>query len=122
MASEQIEDYLKKIHNLSSEKGYARIKDIASELKIKPPSVSQMVRKLAKLGFVEYEKYGGVKLTSKGRAKAREIEKRHKLLSDFFIYIGVPDKTAYEDACKIEHHLHPKTMKKLVEFIEKKKR
>ena len=122
MASEQIEDYLKTIHNLSAKEGHARIRDIASVLKIKPPSVSQMVRKLAKLGYVEYERYGSVKLTPKGRNTAKEIKKRHGLISEFFVCIGVPKKTADEDACRIEHHLHPKTMRQLVKFIEKKKR
>jgi len=121
MASEQVEDYLKKIHTLSSKRGYARIKDIASELKIKPPSVSQMVRKLSKLGYVEYERYGGVKLTSKGKTAAKGIKKRHELISEFFKCIGVPKKIADEDACKIEHHLHPKTMKQLVKFIKQKR-
>ena len=121
MASEEIEDYLKTIYNLSSEKGYARIKDIASKLKIKPPSVSQMMKKLSKLGYVECERYGGVKLTSKGKNAAKGIKKRHELISEFFKCIGVPPKIADEDACRIEHHLHPKTMKQLVKFIKKKR-
>jgi DtxR family Mn-dependent transcriptional regulator len=119
MVSEEIEDYLKTIYNLSSEKGYARIKDIASQLKVKPPSVSQMIRKLAKLGYVEYERYGGVKLTQKGKNTAREIKKRHGMISKFLKSIGVPTKIADDDACKIEHHLHPKTMRQLVEFVKK---
>jgi len=121
MISEEIGDYLKTIYTLSSGKGYARIKDIASQLKIKPPSVSQMIRKLANLGYVEYERYGGVKLTQKGKNSAREIKRRHELLSRFFRYIGVPQKIADSDACRIEHYLHPKTVKQLVKFIEKKR-
>lgn len=122
MVSEEIEDYLKAIFVLSAEKGYARTRDIASELKVKPPSVSQMMRKLGKLGYVEYERYGEIKLTAKGKTRAREVCKKHRLIAEFFRYIGVPSKIADEDACRIEHDLHPKTMKQLVKFIEKKKR
>ena len=122
MVSAEIEDYLKTIYELSSEKGYARTRDIAAALKIKPPSVSQMIRKLSKMGYVEFERYGGIKLTTKGKTTAREIKKRHELLSKFFRYIGVPQKIADDDACKIEHHLHPKTMKQLIKFVESVKR
>ncbi len=118
MVSEEIEDYLKTIHNLSVKAGHARTRDIAAALRIKPPSVSQMVRKLAKLGYVEYERYGGIKLTPKGKNAAKGIKKRHELISEFFKCIGVPKKIADEDACKIEHHLNPKTMKRLVKFVE----
>jgi len=121
MVSEEIEDYLKAIHKLSMKAGYARTRDIAAALKIKPPSVSQMIRKLDKLGYVEYERYGGIKLTVKGKNAAREIKKRHELISEFLKCLGVPSKIATDDACKIEHHLHPKTMKQLVKFIEKKR-
>ncbi len=121
MASEEIEDYLKTIHRLSVKAGYARTRDIAAALKVKPPSVSQMVRKLSRLGYVEYERYGGIKLTPKGKNTAKGIKKRHELISEFFKCIGVPSKIADDDACKIEHHLHPKTMKQLVKFIEKKR-
>ena len=122
MVSAEIEDYLKTIYELSSKKGYARTRDIAAALKIKPPSVSQMIRKLSKMGYVEFERYGGIKLTTKGKTTAREIKKRHELLSKFFRYIGVPQKIADDDACKIEHHLHPKTMRQLIKFVESVKR
>ena len=119
LVSAEIEDYLKTIYSLSRKEGYARTRDIASALKIKPPSVSQMIRKLSKLGYVEYERYGSIKLTAKGRRTAREIKNRHELISKFFRVIGVPSKIASEDACKIEHHLHPKTMSQLVKFVKK---
>jgi len=121
MPSPEIEDYLKIILDLSGKKGYARIKDIASRLKIKPPSVSQMIRKLSKLGYVDYERYGTVSLTQKGKNTAREVKKRHTLISEFFKCIDVPPKIADEDACRIEHHLHSTTMKQLLKFIEKGK-
>ncbi len=118
MVSAEIEDYLETIYDLSKKKGYARTRDIAAALKVKPPSVSQMVRKLGKLEYVKYERYGAITLTPKGKKIAKEIRKRHDLLSKFFRFIMVPLKIADEDACKIEHHLHPKTVNQLLKFVE----
>jgi len=63
MLSRKTEDYLEAILNITEEKGYARVKNIANSLEIKPPSVVEMVKKLDKMGFVEHRKYEGVVLT-----------------------------------------------------------
>jgi DtxR family Mn-dependent transcriptional regulator len=118
MVSAEVEDYLEAIYSLSLKKGYARTKEIAKALKVKPASVSQMVRKLGRLGHVEYETYGSIELTTKGKKIAKEIRKRHDLLSKFFRFIIVPPKIADADACKIEHYLHSKTANQLMKFVE----
>ena len=61
--STNIEDYLERIQELISRKGYARVSDIASELNFTRPSVTNMVQRLASLGFVKYAKYRGISLT-----------------------------------------------------------
>lgn len=82
--SQSAEDYLERIHELIQEKGYARVVDIASSLKVKQASVTSMVQKLAELGYLNYEKYRGLILTEKGRAVACGIKKRHQTLARFF--------------------------------------
>ena len=69
--SQSAEDYLERIHELFEEKGYARVVDIASSLKVKQASVTSMVQKLGEAGYLKYEKYRGLILTEKGRAVAR---------------------------------------------------
>ena len=84
MPSQTAEDYLERIHELIEQKGYARVVDIASSLKVKQASVTSMVQKLAEAGYLKYEKYRGLILTEQGRGVAREIQSRHETLSRFF--------------------------------------
>jgi len=67
---------------------------------------------------VTYEKYRGVALTSKGEKIAVDISRRHYILARFLKSLGVRKEIAEQDACKIEHVLHPETMQKLERFIE----
>ena len=76
--SQSAEDYLERIHELIEEKGYARVVDIASSLKVKQASVTSMVQKLGELGYLNYEKYRGLVLTEKGKRIACSIQKRHE--------------------------------------------
>jgi Mn-dependent DtxR family transcriptional regulator len=120
--SQSAEDYLERIHELFEEKGYARVVDIASSLKVKQASVTSMVQKLAEAGFLKYEKYRGFILTDKGREVARKIQNRHETLSRFFSLLGIPPEIQREDIEGIEHHLSPDTvavLADLAEFFEK---
>ena len=120
--SQTAEDYLERIHELIEEKGYARVVDIASSLRVKQASVTSMVQKLAELGYLNYEKYRGLILTDKGRAVARLIQKRHETLSRFFSLFGLDAETQQRDIEGIEHHLSPATVEVLADlakFFEK---
>lgn len=122
-ASIAAEDYLEKIEQLISRKGYARVVDIATELKISQASVTAMVQKLDAEGFVKYEKYRGMVLTSTGLEVARRIAHRHQLLTDFLRVIGVGDeKIIYDDVEGMEHHISPETfhaIESLTRYLEK---
>ncbi|MFA4861443.1 metal-dependent transcriptional regulator [Methanoregula sp.] len=115
--SRKAEDYLEAILNASSEKGYARTRDIARELCIQPPTVVEMVQKLDKLGMITYRKYDGVTLTAEGRKVAEVIRDRHETLRAFLEIVQVPHAIAEKDACMMEHELHPETIEQLRTFI-----
>ncbi len=109
------------IYEITKEKGFARIRDIANNLNVKPSSAVEMVRKLDQLQLVQYEKYGGVILTTRGREMAEVIEKRHETFKKFLEIISVPKNIALKDAHVLEHRLHPRTIlqfSKFVDFIE----
>ena len=116
--SERMEDYLRIIYEIINYKGYVRIKDIASELNVKPPSVVEMLKKLQRTGLVVYEKYGGIKLTKKGEEIAEAIEKRHETFRRFLEIILAPEDIALKDAHVLEHRLHPKTILQFHRFVD----
>ncbi|SRR5581483_3824939 len=114
--SQSAEDYLERIHELIEEKGYARVVDIASSLKVRQASVTSMVQKLGESGYLKYEKYRGLILTDKGRAVARRIQSRHETLSRFFSLFGLNPETQRLDIEGIEHHLSPATLEVLADL------
>ncbi|MEY2465699.1 MAG: hypothetical protein QOD03_220 [Verrucomicrobiota bacterium] len=120
--SQSAEDYLERIHELIEQKGYARVVDIASSLKVRQASVTAMVQKLGEAGYLNYEKYRGLVLTDKGREVAQKIRSRHATLSRFFSLFGLGAETQRQDIEGIEHHLSPETvavLEDLAQFFEK---
>ncbi len=116
--SQSAEDYLERIHELIQDKGYARVVDIASSLKVKQASVTSMVQKLDELGFLKYEKYRGLTLTNQGREVAKRIQNRHETLSRFFSLFGLSAETQQQDIEGIEHHLSPATVAVLADLAQ----
>ncbi|MBI5227066.1 metal-dependent transcriptional regulator [Candidatus Micrarchaeota archaeon] len=118
MLSRTSENYLRVIYEIIERKGYARPKDISTTLDISPPSVTQMLQKLAKQGLVNYEKHGAVTLTEQGKQSASALKSRYQVFLKLFDMAGVSPKTAFMDACYLEHQLSEETLTKLIQFIE----
>lgn len=116
--TQSIEDYLERIYELIQTKGYARVSDIADELRLSRPSVSIMVKRLNKLGFVIYEKYRGITLTPHGEEVARRIQCRHVILTEFFTLLGLDRTVVAKDVEGIEHHLSAESLAKLEKIVE----
>jgi Mn-dependent DtxR family transcriptional regulator len=110
-ASSAVEDYLERILELINTKGYARVVDIAQSLKISQASVTNMVQRLDAEGLLKYEKYRGLVLTASGEALARNITRRHQLLTDFLKLLGLDDDVIYHDVEGMEHHISPPTLR-----------
>lgn len=117
MYSKTVEDYLEAIYNITQVKGYARVKDISRELKVRPPTVSEMLKKLSDNGLVNYEKYSGVTLTKKGERIGKIVKTRHETIKKFLRIILIPKEIADKSACEMEHHLDPKTIEQLTKFV-----
>ena len=117
--SESTEDHLERIQELVDQKGYARVADIASSLRLSRSAVSNMVRRLAARGYVNYEKYRGFSLTAEGRAVAEHIKVRHQTLAGLFQLLGLTPEIVEQEVEVIEHHLTAETLRvfsKLVRF------
>ncbi|MCH8324359.1 MAG: transcriptional regulator [Thaumarchaeota archaeon] len=116
-SSTRIEDYLEVISELVELKGYATTLDISRYMDVSAPSVTKMLQRLDEGDFLEYEKYHGINLTSKGAQLAENIRQKHGILLEFFEILGISHDTANQDAEGVEHHLNPKTIKQLRKFI-----
>jgi len=116
-SSTRIEDYLEVISELVELKGYATTLDISRYMDVSAPSVTKMLQRLDEGDFLEYEKYHGINLTSKGVQLAENIRQKHGTLLEFFEILGISHDTANQDAEGVEHHLNPKTIKQLRKFI-----
>src|SRR5689334_2597978 len=110
-SSAAVEDYLERILELINTKGYARVVDIAESLKISQASVTNMVQRLDAEGLLKYEKYRGLALTASGEALARNITRRHQILTDFLRLFGLDEETIFHDVEGMEHHISPPTLK-----------
>jgi Mn-dependent DtxR family transcriptional regulator len=111
--SETTEDHLERINQLIEEKGYARVSDLAEVLQLSKSTVSNMLQRLAREGFLNYERYRGLTLTEEGRKVAQSVISRHRLLEEFFLSLGVSKQTAEHDIEGLEHHLSPETFEKM---------
>lgn len=103
------EDYLEAILMIKERKGYVRSIDVANQLNVSKPSVSYATKRLRENGYISFNEDGMITLTEEGMSIASKIYTRHKVLTDFFIHLGIDEETAAEDACKIEHDLTEKT-------------
>lgn len=109
------ENYLETILILHNKTGYVRAVDVATELGFSKPSVSRAMSILKDAGHIVISREGQIELTESGRAIAEKIYERHRLLTEYLIAIGVDEKTAAEDACRMEHVISELTFQKLKE-------
>ena len=98
------EMYLETIYVLSKN-GVVRSLDVAEYMGFSKPSVSRAVGLLKQGGYLLMDKEGYLTLTESGLDVAKKIYERHTLLSKFLVRLGVDEKTAAEDACKMEHDI-----------------
>jgi Mn-dependent DtxR family transcriptional regulator len=122
MDVDELEDYLEVIYHLMHDKGYASTVDIAERLGVKPPTVSSMLQRLALREYLVHEPYRGIRLTDKGAKIAKSVIKRHSIISELLLMLGVEDEVAYQDTEGIEHHIQAATIIRiegLVDFLRK---
>ena len=102
---ESAENYLETILILSQRKGKGEVRsiDIVNELEFSKPSVSVAMKNLRENGYITVDKDGYIRLTDKGVEIAEKMYERHTLLSQWLIKLGVDEKVAVEDACRMEH-------------------
>lgn len=118
MPTPSMEDHIEQIYMLIENKGYARVSDIAEALSVLPSSVTKMVQKLDKDGYLVYEKYRGLTLTPKGLKLGKRLVQRHELLEQFLRLIGVDEELIYDDVEGIEHHLSWNSIDRIADLVQ----
>ena len=118
---ENTEDYLELISDLLNRKGEARIVDIANKLNIAQATANKTIQRLHSQGYIKKEPYRSIFLTVKGQKIASESKKRHNIVYNFLINLGLNQKTASADSEGIEHHVSSKTLDKMEKFNKLKK-
>ncbi len=119
MSSESVEDYLRAIHSFNEKGELAKNTDLAKQLNVSPPSVTQMLQRLADEGLVEYTPYKGTMLTGKGMAHAQKIVRKHRLLERFLHdVLGMGKNKIHNEASRLEHGLSDEAAAALCQTLE----
>ena len=103
------EMYLETIYVLSLTSSSVRSIDVADYMGFSKPSVSRAISLLKSEGLVKIDKDGYLKLTEAGQILSKRIYERHTVLTKMFLLLGVDEKIASEDACRIEHYISDET-------------
>ena len=115
------EMYLETIYVLSAKLPFVRSIDVSEYMGYSKPSISRAMGLLRNDGLILVDKNGNITLTEAGLAIAKKIYERHTLLSEFLELLGVDEKTATEDACKIEHVISDTSFQALNNHVLQKK-
>lgn len=104
-----LEDYLEMIYRYCQDESHIRVNTLARLLNVKDSSASKMVKKLGQLGLVNYEKYGIITLTEKGKKEGKFLLNRHNIIENFLLLIGCKENTLVQTEL-IEHYISPSTV------------
>lgn len=116
--NESAENYLETILILDQELPVVRSVDIANELGYKKSSVSIAMKNLREKSYITVSDAGFITLTETGKEIAEMIYERHKFLSSWLTKLGVDEKTASEDACKIEHVISKESFEAIKKHVK----
>ena len=116
--NESAENYLETILMLKRRNGNVRSIDVAHELSFSKPSVSVAMKNFREKGYIFIDRDGSIVLTDKGLSIAERVFERHQVIASALIALGVDEKTAYEDSCKIEHDISDKSFEMIKKFLK----
>lgn len=116
--TESYENYLETIYILLKQQGEVHSVDIANYLSFSKPSVSVAMKKLRNEKYITMDGHGHIALTATGQKIAEEMYKRHTLISSWLVALGVDEKTATEDACRIEHVISKNSFDAVMRHVE----
>jgi DtxR family Mn-dependent transcriptional regulator len=118
MTRKSVEDYLKTVYELSRNGNAVSTTEISRTLKVAPASVTEMLKKLAEKGYINYSPYHGSTLTTEGLKIAQEMTRKHRLLETFlFKVLKIGKDKVHTEACEMEHALSDEAEESLCRFL-----
>ncbi|MCI8874758.1 MAG: metal-dependent transcriptional regulator [Lachnospiraceae bacterium] len=115
--NESAENYLETILVLSQRLPVVRSVDIATEMNFKKSSISVAMKNLREKGHITVSDAGFISLTESGQKIADMIYERHTFISNWLISLGIDEKTAVEDACRMEHVISPESFAAIKKYV-----
>lgn len=119
-----MQKYLETVFDLSGRKSDVpsglgvRVSDIAARLGVSKASVNNAISILARDGYVSNERYQEIFLTPAGHETAILLESKHRIIRSLFVdIVGIPEETANEDACAIEHIISPESVQRINDYL-----
>jgi DtxR family transcriptional regulator, Mn-dependent transcriptional regulator len=117
--SDSIQEYLEALYTLTSDGKTAGTSELSRKLNISPSSVSEMLKKLADLGYINYSRYQGVTLSQKGFELAEKMTRKHRLLERFLHdTLRIGNDKVHEEACEMEHSLSDSTERAMCQILK----
>ena len=117
--SENIEEYLEVLYKFGSKDSYVSTTTLSRELGIAPGSVTQMLKKLEDIGYIEYVPYKGASLTDEGSKIAQKITRKHRILERFLKdVLKIKDENLHAQACEMEHSLSDEAERAICHMLE----
>lgn len=115
---ESAEMYLESVYVLSQKNDVVRKIDVSKQMGFAKPSVTRGISLLEKQALVTVDENGNIVLTKKGLQQAQRVYERHTVLTNTFIKLGVNEKTAVEDACRVEHYISDETFDAIKKYLQ----
>jgi DtxR family transcriptional regulator, Mn-dependent transcriptional regulator len=103
--TESVEEYMETLLRLTERKENLTTSSISRELKVSPASVSEMLKRLSREGYVTHAPYKEIALTKKGKAIGRKTLRKHRVLERFLEGMGLSKKRVHNEACRLEHYV-----------------
>lgn len=120
--SDNLDDYIEEMYKIEKLGKRITTKELAERLHVKMSSVTEMLDKLKKGGFIKYEKRKLIELKDDGKKLGKELCKKHEILKKFFLWLGVSEEEAEDQACRIEHDISKNVIKKLEKLLKEGKK
>lgn len=118
MITQAVEEYMEAIYKLSLADGPVIAARLAERMKVSPPTVADMLRRLAENGLAKSNRRDGVTLTKKGQEMAETLVRRHRLWERFLTdVLGLDWGAVHEEACRLEHAMSPQVEERLAQIL-----